>query len=60
MTLNGTSAIEIFFAYKGLGALFLKVSLNQAMHLIKACTLVAIVRVLHRRGRTRSWLYAGD
>ena len=34
--------VEVFFAYTGLGALFLKASLHQDMYLIKACTLVAV------------------
>ena len=37
--------VEVFFAYKGLGALFLKASLNPDMPLIKACTLVAVCAI---------------
>jgi hypothetical protein len=37
--------IEVLFAYKDLGALFLKASLHQDVYLIKACTLVAVCAI---------------
>ena len=37
--------VEVVFAYKGLGALFLKAALNQHRRLIKACTLVAVCAI---------------
>ena len=40
--LSGVIAVEFFFAYKGFGALLLEAALNQDVHLIEACTLVAV------------------
>ena len=40
--LSGVIVVEVFFAYKGFGALLLDASLSQDIYLIEACTLVAV------------------
>ncbi len=40
--LSGVIVVEVFFAYKGFGALLLEASLNQDIFLIEACAMVAV------------------
>ena len=40
--LSGVIVVEIFFAYKGFGALLLEASLTHDIYLIEACTMVAV------------------
>ncbi len=40
--LSGVIVVEVFFAYKGFGALLLEASLNQDIYLIEACAMVAV------------------
>ena len=40
--LSGVIVVEVFFSYKGFGALLLDASLSQDVYLIEACTLVAV------------------
>ena len=40
--LSGVIVVEVFFAYKGFGALLLEASLNQDIHVIEACAMVAV------------------
>ena len=40
--LSGVIVVEIYFAYKGFGALILEASLTHDIYLIEACTLVAV------------------
>ncbi len=41
--LSGVIVVEVFFAYKGFGALLLEASLNQDIYLIEACAMVAVL-----------------
>ena len=41
--LSGVIVVEVFFAYKGFGALLLEASLFQDIFLIEACAMVAVV-----------------
>ncbi len=41
--LSGVIVVEVFFAYKGFGALLLEAALNQDIYLIQACTLIAVL-----------------
>ena len=40
--LSGVIVVEVFFAYKGFGALLLEASLNQDLYVIEACAMVAV------------------
>lgn len=41
--LSGVIVVEVFFAYKGFGALLLEASLNKDVFVIEACALVAVI-----------------
>ena len=41
--LSGVIVVEIYFAYKGFGALLLEASLTHDIYLIEACTMVAVL-----------------
>ncbi len=41
--LSGVIVVEIYFAYKGFGALILEAALTHDIYLIEACTLVAVL-----------------
>ncbi|MEO1194175.1 MAG: ABC transporter permease [Pseudomonadota bacterium] len=40
--LSGVIVVELFFAYKGFGALLLEAALNQDIYVIEACAMIAV------------------